>query len=316
LYPLAADIADFRLYPDPYISMEADRNKGLRLAEASQSRSFSELLDFYYEITPEVPPDLAARYKAHALAGVRRARGMLERLKAYGLSASGGPGRRVLDLGCGAGAFLAVAAETGAKPVGVDIAFRWLVIAKKQLEELGNPDARLICACADALPFADGEFDLVTAENLLEHTQFPGKVLKEAQRVRRPGGGFVARTVNRYALAPEPHVGLWGVGLLPPNLAESYVRWGKGTPFAVRSLSCRDARRLIHSGGFHDLEIKHPYLSAADYCHHSPFKRWLFSAYVSAGRSVTFLRPLLRFFGPYIDMANCVPTSTVRLHAV
>lgn len=47
---------------------------------------------------------------------------------------------------------------------------------------------------AQAMPFADGEFDLIIGNHLLEHVADPVQVLAEFQRCLRPGGLLVAQT--------------------------------------------------------------------------------------------------------------------------
>jgi SAM-dependent methyltransferase len=231
---------------------------------------------------------------------------MLDRLKRYGLVMSDAAAGRWIDLGCGTAGFLAAAASRSRLSlVGVDIAFRWLVIARQRLEELGRSDVRLVCACADYLPFPDQSFDLVVAENLLEHTSAPGAVLAEAGRVRRARGAFMARTVNRYAPAPEPHVGVWGVGFLPRRLMNPYVRWRKGIPYQHITLqSAGSLRRLLRAAGQADLAIRCPLLSQADYQHHPPAQQLVFTIYHALAAGVPPLRPLLALASPYLDIAS------------
>ncbi|WP_218080695.1 methyltransferase domain-containing protein [Anthocerotibacter panamensis] len=302
-YPVLCGIPDFRVYPDPYIDLEADRAKGQRLAEAAQHLDFPALVAHYYAITPEVPPDLAARYLAHHRAGLSRAQGVLARLKAYGLPPPSG--RRVLDLGCGTGAFVASTAGLGAHVIGVDIAFRWLVVARRQLHDLGLEDVPLVCACADYLPFADQHFELMVAENLLEHTRDPALVLMEAGRVRTQGGAFLARTVNRFALAPEPHVGVWGVGFLPRPWMDPYVRLFKGIPYEhIHLQSYGSLRRMVRVSGVHDLRVSPARLVLEDYQYQPPLRRQLLGWYDRLGRLVPALRPLLTRLGPYLDLVS------------
>jgi ubiquinone/menaquinone biosynthesis C-methylase UbiE len=51
-------------------------------------------------------------------------------------------------------------------------------------------------ARGDALPFADGAFDLVTASMVLEHVSHPSRVFAEVSRVLSPGGVFLVHTPN------------------------------------------------------------------------------------------------------------------------
>ena len=57
------------LFPDPYIDAEADRTKGLRLAEHSADLDFEGVIDYYYRNTGVVPPKHARQYKRGAAGG-------------------------------------------------------------------------------------------------------------------------------------------------------------------------------------------------------------------------------------------------------
>ena len=105
----------------------------------------------------------------------------------------GGPGRRVLDLGCRDGALTRAYAD-GNEVVGVDADREALAAAQKLGIETRWADLD------DALPFEDGTFDVVVAGELLEHLRDPRRVVSEVLRVLRPGGAFVASVPNAYRL--------------------------------------------------------------------------------------------------------------------
>lgn len=103
----------------------------------------------------------------------------------------GGPGRKVLDLGCRDGALTRAYAE-GNELVGVDA-------DREALEEAGKLGIETHWADLDApLPFPDESFDVVVAGELLEHLRDPARLVDEAKRVLRPGGTFVASVPNAY----------------------------------------------------------------------------------------------------------------------
>jgi SAM-dependent methyltransferase len=99
-------------------------------------------------------------------------------------------GTRVLDVGCGLGGKTAWYAEAGARQVvGVDLAWEHVRQSVRFAAARGQAE-RVAVARADAmqLPFADGAFDVVTANDSMEHFADPAAALTELARVLRPGG--------------------------------------------------------------------------------------------------------------------------------
>ncbi len=246
-YPILCGIPDFRILPDRYISIEDDRRKGERLFAETSRRSFREMLDFYYSITPEVPSALARKFTAHALVEAAIGEQVLAQI---GESPPDGP---LLDVGCSTGGLLVAAAGRRLAPlVGVDVAFRWLVIGTARLREAGV-QAQLVCANAELLPFPCGRFTVITATDLIEHVAEPARVFAECYRVAAARGTVYIATNNRFSLAPEPHTGIWGVGWWPRALQAGYVRFVSGR--AYRNIVLRSARELeewARKAGFRD----------------------------------------------------------------
>lgn len=98
-------------------------------------------------------------------------------------------GRMVLDIGCGLGGKTVAYAEAGAAVVGVDIEQKNISQSLCFARSMGA-EAAFIVGDAEVLPFAEGTFDLVVANDSMEHFQSPEKALPELARVLRPGGSI------------------------------------------------------------------------------------------------------------------------------
>jgi SAM-dependent methyltransferase len=94
-----------------------------------------------------------------------------------------GPGVRVLDVGTGPGTVAAAALKRGAVVGAVDASPGMVALAA-----VNAPGAAVRCAVLPELPFADGEFDAVVANFVVNHVEDPVAALAELRRVVRPGG--------------------------------------------------------------------------------------------------------------------------------
>jgi SAM-dependent methyltransferase len=105
----------------------------------------------------------------------------------------GGPGRRVLDLGCRYGTLTSHYAA-GNDVIGIDV-------DRDALESAAALGLETVWADAEEpLPFDDGMFDVVVAGELLEHVRQPEALVAEVRRVLRPGGTFVGSVPNAFRL--------------------------------------------------------------------------------------------------------------------
>jgi SAM-dependent methyltransferase len=169
----------------------------------------------------------------------------------------GGPGLRVLDLGCRTGALTQHYAE-GNTLVGVDVDRSALEQAEARLGiETVWADVE------DELPFPDDSFDVVVAGELLEHLADPVAVVAHVTRALRPGGRFVGSVPNafrlksrlRYAAGRHPETDSTHLQLFTPNALAAllgdfddvqirftvgrYVRWHARLMARVQVFSAR-----------------------------------------------------------------------------
>jgi SAM-dependent methyltransferase len=100
-------------------------------------------------------------------------------------------GRRVLEVGCGAGQCARWLRSQGASVVGVDVSLRQLQHSRRIDEHTGFA-VPAVCATATALPLADAGFDLAcSAFGALPFVSDADVVMGEVARVLRPGGRWV-----------------------------------------------------------------------------------------------------------------------------
>lgn len=299
-FPVVFGIPDLRAFPDPYIAPEPDRAKGKKVAARFDELSFRELLDYYYSITEVVPPRHAQQYTRGVLAGVPRSKAAL----AFWQHAEGAAGQgatvpmRLLDIGCGTAPLLVAAAGQYEGFVGIDIAFRWLVVAKKRLAEAGL-DVPLLCACAEALPFPEGAFDRVVLDSVIEHVRDQPAALAESYRVMRPGGFLFAATPNRYSLGPDPQTGLWAGSLLPERWSAAYVRYLGGIPPKRKLLSARALTRLLRKTNFRAPRVMLPDIPEGQRAQLGGFAQRLVDLY-HAVKKVPGARTVLQWIGPLL----------------
>lgn len=292
-YPVICGIPDLRVFDDPYISSQDDRDKGCRLADAAAAYDLPGLLDHYYASTKVVTSQQAAMYKRGLLAAGGRAAAALD---AWEQTADLAPPGRLLEVGCGTAPLLVSASQRGYRCVGVDIAFRWLIVGRKRLEEAGI-DVPLICACAEALPFPGGQFDRVVLDSVIEHVREQDKVLAQCERVSAPHGALYLATPNRFSIGPDPHTGFPAGSLYPGALTAALVKRQGGIPPRRQLLSIFSLRKKLEQAGYIGIRIFLPDVPAAQRKHFNPLLRVAIGAYSLCLR-IPGLRHLLYLIGP------------------
>lgn len=297
-YPVVAGIPDFRVAEGPFISNANDRLKAATMATKAATASFPELVAYYYSLTPEVPPTDVARFSAAMLGGVERSAHWLE---VWSRLAPWPTAGRLLDVGCGTAPMLAAAPQS-LELVGVDLALRWLVVARKRLDELGIR-ATLVCANAEALPFRDGSVAVVTMDSALEHFGDQSRAASEVHRVLTRPGAWVLATPNRWSLGPDPHIGVPLGGYLPNALVTAVARWRKALPPARQLLGASALTQLLAEAGFSSIRVIAPPIGSSQRDRLGSLGRRLVDVANRVGR-VALGNAAIRTVGPLLAAAG------------
>lgn len=111
-------------------------------------------------------------------------------------------GKRVLDVGCGAGLLTEAMAGRGARVTGIDMAPDALAVARLHLQASpGLPVDYLETTAEELARQSPGAFDVVTCMELLEHVPEPSRLVAACAALAKPAGSVLFSTINRTARA-------------------------------------------------------------------------------------------------------------------
>jgi SAM-dependent methyltransferase len=144
---------------------------------------------------------------------------------------------RVLDLGCGDGAFTAAVAPRVARVVGAEVAEAAVSRARRHHPGL----AFEIVPLDGPLPFAAGAFELVWSSEVIEHVADTGRWLSEVRRVLAPSGRLLLTTPNHSRL----RLAIGGIERYSEPLGDH-----------LHLYSRRSLRKLLADFGFGAVEVR------------------------------------------------------------
>jgi len=147
------------------------------------------------------------------------------------------PGR-LIDIGCGPGAFLQLVQESfpGIQLNGLDLSEEMIRQAGKRLADT----AVALVGDAEQMPLADSQYQAVTCNMSIHHYPHPQKALNEMYRILEPGG----------------HLLLNDMDCIPP------IRWIANLIFPllpggdVRMYSRREIESMVRSAGFREVTYR------------------------------------------------------------
>jgi SAM-dependent methyltransferase len=130
-------------------------------------------------------------------------------------------GKRLLEVGVGAGTDFVNWVRAGAVATGIDLTEQGIALTRERLD-LEGLSAELQVADAEALPFPDATFDIVYSYGVLHHSPDTAKAIREVHRVLKPGGTAL---VMIYHVHSWVGLMLWGVHCLGKGQPWHSPRW-------------------------------------------------------------------------------------------
>jgi SAM-dependent methyltransferase len=155
------------------------------------------------------------------------------------------PGEVVLDIGCGGGRDLILAARRvgpGGHVIGLDANPDMLALAEANLAQAGVTNARPVAGEMEAIPLPDASVDVILSNCVINLSLDKGRALAEAFRVLRPGGRLA---VADMAWDGDP-------ARLPAALRQDREQWAG---CVAGALSLDEYRRHLAAAGFTGVEI-------------------------------------------------------------
>jgi len=210
-------------------------------APAGTRRWFERIEDHRYQLIPHI----------HAVAQFTRHRG-----------------KKILEIGVGAGTDHLQWARAGARCVGVDLTDAAIELTRAHLAMHGF-ESDLRRADAEALPFPDESFDLVYSWGVIHHSEQPAKIVSEIHRVLRPGGTFIGMLYGRRSVVAFKQWVKYALLRGRPWRTFGDVIWHHMESLGTKAYTVPELHHLFSA--FRSCEAQ-PILSAYDITH---WPRWL-----------------------------------------
>jgi SAM-dependent methyltransferase len=144
------------------------------------------------------------------------------------------PGWLVLDVGCGAGAFLRLVAQRGCVPHGIDASDALIAFARTRL-----PNADLRVGEMEDLTWGDDSFDLVTGFNSFFFANDMVIALREAGRVAKPGAPVIIQVWGAHERCNLEAMKQVARPFLPPRPPDAPPDPDLSEPGALQALATR-----------------------------------------------------------------------------
>jgi ubiquinone/menaquinone biosynthesis C-methylase UbiE len=181
-------------------------------------------------------------------------------------------GKKVLEVGFGAGTDFIQWLRAGAQATGIDLTPEALENLTQRIRVYQlPPPVEIRVADAEKLPFADDRFDLGYSFGVLHHSPNTEKAIAELVRVVRPGGEIKIMVYNRHCLCAFK---LWVKHALlcgKPWKSLGWAMWNHLESIGTKSYTRPELKGIFEALPLTNIRI-HSYVTSADYLAFSGFK--------------------------------------------
>jgi SAM-dependent methyltransferase len=180
------------------------------------------------------------------------------------------PESDVLDLGAGLGTMSQALAGHYTRVFAVEKVEERVEFMRLRFAQEGCGNITLMRTDIDLLPFSERSLDLIVLNGVLEWLPYNRKrvnprraqlhYLEALRKLLRPGGTLYVGIENRlsynfFAGAPDPHIWIRFVPVLPRIVSDVVCRLKIGDRYRPYTYSHRGYRKLLRQAGFRDVEI-------------------------------------------------------------
>lgn len=161
-------------------------------------------------------------------------------------------GKKLLEVGVGAGTDHLQWARAGAICHGVDLTAAAIETTRRRLELYGQR-SELKHIDAETLPYPDATFDVVYSWGVIHHSECPEAIIAEIHRVLRPGGRFIGMMYGRHSVVT---LKLWFRHALlraRPWRSFSDVIWHHMESIGTKAYTRNELARMMSA--FRDVEL-------------------------------------------------------------
>jgi ubiquinone/menaquinone biosynthesis C-methylase UbiE len=162
-------------------------------------------------------------------------------------------GKKILEVGCGAGSDLIRFAQCDAIVTGIDLSTKSVSLAKQRFS-LYHLAGNIKEADAEQMPFEDNKFDMVYSNGVLHHTPDTNKAISEIYRVLKPNGEIRVMVYHKYSIVALQMYILFGILRLQLFQSIDSILYNHHESLGTKAYTVEQVRSMFSM--FKNLEVK------------------------------------------------------------